>query len=427
MKEGDIMGILKIGKMNTFFVGIMMMAILLCCSSQVQAAQDQDYTYTVTDGKAEITKYTGVGGDVTIPSTLGGAPVTIIGNLAFYACYDLTTISIPQGVTSIGYSAFDGCTGLITISIPQGVTSIGDGAFNECAALTSIIIPQGVTNIGYRTFFGCTSLTSISLPQDLTSIGNEVFNSCDGLISIEIPQGVTNVGYDTFLFCTSLTSISLPQGVTSIGNGAFYCCTSLTSISLPQDLKSIGNSTFSNCTGLTSISIPQGVTNVGDGAFNKCTSLTSITLNSQTTAITDTEYTIPTTTKIIGYDPSTAKDWATRYNRTFEVIDAIPDTSGMTEMKTASPIVGPGKEWTIKLNGLVNEASIQGNIYITNSQGIKQIPTCTVTTVNGVSQINVKPANSYTPDDYILWVRGLVESGKGTKLKSQVYLKFTVQ
>ena len=41
---------------NTIFVSIMMITFLLCCSSQVQAAQDGDYTYSVTDGKAQINK-----------------------------------------------------------------------------------------------------------------------------------------------------------------------------------------------------------------------------------------------------------------------------------------------------------------------------------------------------------------------------------
>ena len=107
-------------------------------------------------------------------------------------------------------------------------------------------------------------------------------------------------------------------------------------------------------------------------------------------------------------------------------IVAATDTSGMIEIKTALPTVGPSKVWTIKLNGPVNEASIKDKIYITNSQGIKQIPTCTVTTDNGLSQIKVKPDINYTPDDYILWVRD-IESVKGTKIQSQVYLKFTVE
>ena len=102
MKEGDIIRILKIGKVSTFLIGMIVMVLLFCCSSQVQAAQDGDYTYSLTNGKAEITKYTGAGGVVTIPSTLGGSPVTSIGYQAFYNCNGLISISLPQGVINIG-------------------------------------------------------------------------------------------------------------------------------------------------------------------------------------------------------------------------------------------------------------------------------------------------------------------------------------
>jgi len=59
---------------------------------------------------------------------------------------------------------------------------------------------------------------------------------------------------------------------------------------------------------------------MGNSALYGCTGLTSITFNSETTVIDDSEYTIPAETKIIGYDPSTAKEYATKYSRTFEVI-----------------------------------------------------------------------------------------------------------
>ena len=45
-----------------------------------------DYTYTVSGGKATITGYSGPGGTVTIPSTIGSGnyPVTAIGDMAFF-------------------------------------------------------------------------------------------------------------------------------------------------------------------------------------------------------------------------------------------------------------------------------------------------------------------------------------------------------
>jgi hypothetical protein len=41
---------------------------------------------------------------------------------------------IPDSVTSIGDVAFYGCTGLTSITIPDSVTSIGNGAFSGCTA-----------------------------------------------------------------------------------------------------------------------------------------------------------------------------------------------------------------------------------------------------------------------------------------------------
>ena len=45
--------------------------------------QVQDFTYEVADGEATITGYTGEGGNIMLPSELGGYPVTAIGAEAF--------------------------------------------------------------------------------------------------------------------------------------------------------------------------------------------------------------------------------------------------------------------------------------------------------------------------------------------------------
>ncbi|MGF0039132.1 leucine-rich repeat domain-containing protein, partial [Victivallis vadensis] len=57
---------------------------------------------------------------------------------AFFACTDLTSVTLPNSVTSIGARAFYGCSALTSITIPSGVTSIGDNAFQGCTNLTDI-------------------------------------------------------------------------------------------------------------------------------------------------------------------------------------------------------------------------------------------------------------------------------------------------
>ena len=289
-----------------------------------KATTQGDFEYSVWNNKAEITDYTGSATQLSIPSELGGYPVTSIGDYAFYYCDSLTSITIPDSVTSIGDSAFQSCDSLASITIPDSVTSIGDDAFYSCNSLTSTTvdvnnafyssdeygvlftrdkttliqypigntrtsytIPASVTSIGYTAFQSCDSLTSITIPDSVTSIGYTAFQSCDSLASITIPDSVTSIGDSAFRYCDSLTSVTIPDSVTSIGDSAFCYCESLTSITIPDSVTSIGEEAFSYCESLTSITFPDSVTSIGDYAFYYCKSLTSITIPDRVTSIGD--------------------------------------------------------------------------------------------------------------------------------------------
>ncbi|MCX6652682.1 MAG: fibronectin type III domain-containing protein [Methanomassiliicoccales archaeon] len=232
---------------------VLLGAFFVVATDTVAADSEGDYTYTVSGGVATITGYTGAGGAITIPSTLGGHPVVAIGDYAFSSCTSLTSVTIPDSVTSIGNYTFADCTSLTSITIPSSVTSIGGSAFYYCISLTSVTIPDSVTSIGDSAFSHCTSLTSVTIPDSVTSIGNSAFASCTSLTCVTIGSGVTSIGNYAFSYCTSLTSVTIPNGVTSIGNGAFASCTSLTSVTLGSSVTSIGNNAFSVCTSLTSI------------------------------------------------------------------------------------------------------------------------------------------------------------------------------
>lgn len=64
--------------------------------------------------------------------------VTSIGELAFYKCNSLKSVSIGNGVTSIRRYAFYGCSNLKSFTIPDSVTSIGPYAFEGCSSLASV-------------------------------------------------------------------------------------------------------------------------------------------------------------------------------------------------------------------------------------------------------------------------------------------------
>ena len=242
-------------------------------------------------------------GTVTIPSTLGGKPVTSIGDSAFYRCLSLTSVTIPDGVTSIGNYAFCRCSSLTSVAIPDGVTSIGSYAFFNCRSLTSVTMPyNSVTSIRNSTFELCDDLSEIIInisDIDAWDIGawcTNSINSClqgtkrffvDGVevVEVEIPDGVTSIGDSAFSGCSGLTSVTIPDSVTNIGSAAFISCSSLTSVTMSDGVTNIGSYAFFNCRSLTSVTIPDGVTSIGDQAFRDCICLTSVTIPDGVTSI----------------------------------------------------------------------------------------------------------------------------------------------
>ena len=215
---------------------------------------------------------------ISLPNSLEN-----IGDMAFYMS-GLTSITLPNSITSIGQSAF-ASTKLISVTLPNSLTSIGSSTFSDCTGLTSITLPNSITKIGGSCFSNCTGLASITLPNSITEIGGSCFSNCTGLNSITLPNSITNIGYSCFNGCTGLTSIMLPNSITEIGGSCFSNCTGFTSITLPNSLTEIGESCFSNCTGLTSITLPNGIASIKNNTFYNCTGLTSIALPKSITDI----------------------------------------------------------------------------------------------------------------------------------------------
>lgn len=77
------------------------------------------------DGTAMLTGCTSYEETVIIPDTLGGRPVTQIGNEVFSRRMSLRAVTIPDRVVSIGNSAFSGCTELREMKLPSKLNSIG--------------------------------------------------------------------------------------------------------------------------------------------------------------------------------------------------------------------------------------------------------------------------------------------------------------
>ena len=123
-----------------------------------------DFSYLSYTDSYMIDAYSGPGGDLTIPHTYLGKPVTEIGTAAFSSDTNITSVLIPASITFIGYSAFANCDFLATVYFDAGsqLIEIGNGAFNGCQSLTRITIPASVTTIGFMVFHGCPALTEVT-------------------------------------------------------------------------------------------------------------------------------------------------------------------------------------------------------------------------------------------------------------------------
>ena len=108
------------------------------------------YGYMADNGSGYETAIpTGTTGNIVIPSTLGGCPVTRIANYAFYFCNKITSIVIPDTVTYVGKFALQGCDKLERIVVGRSVSSVGRYAFStklnysSSSSLKTIVIMGG--------------------------------------------------------------------------------------------------------------------------------------------------------------------------------------------------------------------------------------------------------------------------------------------
>lgn len=180
------------------------------------AEEAPGFTYTVINGEATVTGFTGEPVYLEIPESAEGAPVTKIRDNAFFRCKSLKQISLPESITEIGHHTF-----------------------YECTSLESIVLPQSLEKIGMGAFSGCSELSAVSLPEGLKSLPDSCFRSCTSLTEIILPDSISEIEKYCFYGCTSLSYVYLGSSLTSLGSRAFYMCSALESLFIPDSAEAL--------------------------------------------------------------------------------------------------------------------------------------------------------------------------------------------
>lgn len=201
--------------------------------TEVTDAHYKDYTYSVSNGAATITKYTGNARNLYVPSTLGGYPVKRIGEGAFAGC-NFETVSLPSRLEIMDAYAFQNCVRLNSITLPETLTSIGPYAFENCTRLSSVTLPDSLTKMYARVFNGCTQLKSLTIPQYVTQM-----------------DSMWSGRYVSCLAGSSLEMVVFEGGRDRIPDRACANVSSLKTVVIPASVQEFGNYVFDNSTAVS--------------------------------------------------------------------------------------------------------------------------------------------------------------------------------
>ena len=230
--------------------------------------------------------------------------VVEIEDYAFYNCYSMTSLTIPNdSLTTIGKAILAGCSGLKYLSIPFIAAS---SDYATCSHDSTVHSDDETTLFGYLFGFDgqldTTNITNINNGFDLVT---QKFSANDSRLSY-IPKSLTDVvltdveciHYGTFYNCFNLVNVLLPDNLEVIGDYAFYSDyeasgnnnSKLTSVNCLDgnfdSLYVIGEAAFKNCDSLVQFNsnveevvIPSKVSALYNEVFRNCNRISTITIS----------------------------------------------------------------------------------------------------------------------------------------------------
>ena len=220
-----------------------------------------------------------------------------------WSLYNFQKVVIGEGVCNIPQEAFLNATSLESVELSSTVSIIGDRAFYGCYNLKEIDF-FNVRSIGTMAFYGCLAFMDITVPADVEEIGNYAFGYyCDEALDDEFAkiQGVAilartattakqyalenEIEYIDTSDYTEFFEYLLFDENELIGEAqaflvAYKGCPYSTDIIIPEEIdgykvKFLGDNLFSG-SDVTSVYVPATVTDITPTAFENASELTEI-------------------------------------------------------------------------------------------------------------------------------------------------------
>lgn len=161
---------------------------------------------------------------VVIPESVNGLPVVAIGEDTFEFRKKIRYVKLPTSLRLLEKNAFYHCYGLRELEIPEGVTEIGEICFELCGEMKKIKLPSSLRKMGCLAFVGCKKLKKIEIPPNVDEIDICCFTACHQLTEVILPDGLKKIREDAFRRCIKLRQVMLPDGLEYVSGTAFANC-----------------------------------------------------------------------------------------------------------------------------------------------------------------------------------------------------------
>lgn len=222
-----------------------------------------------------------------------------------------------KNVAVIGESAFYNCYNLSSITFNEGVKIIMNSAFKECD-LSKITLPESIESVLFEAFKDNENLKELILPNKLFDLYRTAFDGCDKIQYNEYENGLYLGNAENPYLVLVKTSDKTIQSFTThvdtkiVFDHAFDDCTELKKVKFTENVKVVGSGfgdpVFLNCTSLETVIFSEGF-ELLDDIFRSTTNLKSIYLPKSLIYISDTYRYLKDNTGLSIYYSGTQSQW----------------------------------------------------------------------------------------------------------------------